>query len=149
MENPQGEPPADVQELEPEDVQEQEPEEMNEAASFHLSPALAISGIINYRTKEGRDIFDKSTAPLRDEPFELKEDDLHLLLDSLKVRADEMGWNYPHIGICQILLDSEDIASESTNIIDNYGELTLEEIRTFEASYISIECRAAQDTYCM
>ena len=53
-------------------------------------------------------------------PFDLNEDNLHLLLDAFKVRVDEMGLNHPTVNICQILLDPANVDSATINIIDKW-----------------------------
>jgi len=57
---------------------------------FFLSPAQSITGIIDYSTTEGRKYYERSISKLRDELFDC-EDDLHLFIDALKERAEEMG----------------------------------------------------------
>ena len=58
---------------------------------FHLSPAMAITGIINYSTPEGRKHFERSIEKLGDKLFDIETSDLHPFLDALYKRACEMG----------------------------------------------------------
>ena len=53
------------------------------------------------------------------------------------------------MGITDILLDPLDLHSEYINIIKHHGELTLDQVRAFVATYITQESRAAQDDYAM
>ena len=122
---------------------------MASGTPFHLSPAMAITGVIDYGTTEGRKHFERSIAPLSVELFDCESDDLHLFIDALITRAREMGWDIPGVGINDILLDPTDPHSEYKNILRHHGELTLDQIRAFEATYIATGTRAAQDTYSM
>jgi hypothetical protein len=118
------------------------------AVPFHLSPAQSITGIIDYSTPEGRKYFERSIVKLREELFDC-EDDLHIFLDALKERAQEMGWDIPGVGICDIPLVPLDPDTTYVNILERHGEVTLAQVRAFEATYINQELRAAQDTYAM
>ena len=123
--------------------------EQNLEANFHLSPALAVSGIIDYSMPEGWKYYEKSIEKLNEELFDCETDDLHLFIDALKERAREMGWDIHGIGITDILLDPLNPDSGFINIFTRHGELTLEHIRAFEATYIDRNLRATQDAYAM
>ena len=60
-----------------------------------------------------------------------------------------MGWDIPGVSITDILLDSLNLYSEYKNILLYHSELTLEEIRTFNLTYIISRTREAQDNYTM
>ena len=115
---------------------------------FFLSPAQSITGIIDYSTTEGRKYYERSISKLRDELFDC-EDDLHLFIDALKERAEEMGWSIPGVGITDIPLEPLNPDTQYVNILERHGELTLDQVCAFEATYISQNLRAAQDTYAM
>ena len=68
-------------------------------AAFALSPAMALGGLIDYTTDAGQKIFKQSIRKLSEEPFDCNTNDLHLIMDLLKQRADKMGWNEPVLGI--------------------------------------------------
>ena len=116
---------------------------------FHLCPALAVIVVIDYSTLEGCKYFDRTVENLNDELFDCEDEDLHLFIDALKERADEMGWNIPGIGITDIILDPLNPESECVNILTNNGELTMEKVRAFESTCINFNTRAAQDTHTM
>ena len=116
---------------------------------FALSPALSVTGFINYSTAEGRKHFERSMSKLSDDYFECETDNLHMFLDSLAERAIEMGWEIPGVGITDVLLDPTNPNSDYINVLTNHGELTLEQIQAFEATYIHLPTRAAQDTYAL
>ena len=94
--------------------------------NFHLSPALSVTGIIDYSTTEGRKYFDRSVEKLSDKLFDCEDKDLHLFIDALKERADEMGWNIQGVGITDILVDPLNPQSGYINILTNHRELTIE-----------------------
>ena len=94
---------------------------MASGTPFHLSPAMAITGVIDYGTTEGRKHFERSIAPLSAELFDCESDDLHLFIDALITRAREMGWDIPGVGINDILLDPTDPHSEYKNILRHHG----------------------------
>ena len=71
-------------------------------AAFALSPAMALGGLIDYTTDQGQKIFKQSIRKLSEEPFDFNTNNLHLFMDLLRQRADEMGWNEPAIGINEI-----------------------------------------------
>ena len=81
--------------------------------------------------------------------FDCEGNDLYLFLDALKECACEMGWETPGVGITDIYLDPHNPDSEYINILSNYSELTIEQVRAFEATYIKNDTRAAQDTRAM
>jgi hypothetical protein len=122
---------------------------MAAAIRFALSPALAIQGVINYETSEGRKLFSSSTHKLDEELYDCKPDGLYQFLQSLNNRAQEFGWNDDVGGMLHIPIDPTDINSETNYLIDNYGMISLEEIRNFEITYISQTVRPAQDSYMM
>ena len=80
-----------------------------------------MTGVIDYSTAEGRKYFDRSVGKLSDELFDCEDEDSHSLIDALKERADEMGWNIQVIGITDILVDPLDPESEYINILTNHG----------------------------
>ena len=122
---------------------------MSEQVEFHLSPALTVTGVIDYSTTEGRKYYEKSVEKLNIEPFDCETDDLHLFVDALTERAREMGWDIPGVGITDIFHDPSDPGSEYTNILSSHGTLTIQQIRAFEEMYIHTDQRAAQDTHAM
>ena len=122
---------------------------MSEQVEFHLSPALSVTGVIDYSTTEGRKYYEKSVEQLNIEPFDCESDDLHLFVDALTERAREMGWDIPGVGITDIFHNPNDPESEYTNILSSHGTLTIQQIRTFEETHMHTDQRAAQDTHAM
>ena len=61
---------------------------------------------------------------------------------SLTERAKEVGWDIEGVGITSIMLNPSDPNLEYKNILTNYGELTIEQVREFEETYILLDNRA-------
>jgi hypothetical protein len=117
------------------------------AVAFALSPAMAIPGIIDFTSRMGKDVFRFSTEKLDEELYDCHPDGMIQFLQSLSVRALEYGWDNEINGILQIPEDWADVMSETNNLIESYGMITMESVRAFEASYIALQIRPAQDTY--
>jgi hypothetical protein len=114
---------------------------------FALSPAMAIPGIIDLSSRTGKDIFRYATEKLEEDLYDCHPDGMTQFLQSLSVRATEYGWEDDVNGIMQIPEDPANPLSNTNNLIENYGRISLDEIRAFEASYIDMQVRPAQDTY--
>ena len=67
-------------------------------------------------------------------------------LKSLKDRARDFDWN-GGFGILDILSDPTDVNSKSNDLLEAYGNITIESVRNFEQSYINRKVRSAKDTY--
>jgi hypothetical protein len=115
------------------------------AVPFALTPAIAIPGVIDYTTREGQKLYSNATYKMDDEPYDCQADGLYQFLATLHLRAQEFGWNDPINGILQIPEDATDPNSNTIYLIDNYGQIPLTTIREFEASYLQLSCRPAQD----
>jgi hypothetical protein len=89
------------------------------AVPFALSPTLALSLLLNYKT-EGIKIYGKVTAPL-DVLFYGDSGGLHLFLSKVQQRATQFGWTRILVQINQGL--------QVYTFIENYGVLTIASIR--------------------
>jgi hypothetical protein len=117
--------------------------------AFALSPAVAVQGIIDYKTTQGQKLYSSATHKLDTKLYDCKPDGLHQFLQSLNNRAKEYGWNDEVGGILHIPQDPQDINSDTDYLIDNYGMIALDEIRRFKETYISQPICPAQDTFMM
>ena len=116
---------------------------------FALTPAIAIVGIIDYSTNVGRKIYESATAKVAEELYDCKPDGLYQFLQSLSDQARAFGWDNDIGGILQIPEDASDTLSNTNNLLDNYGVITLREIRQWEKKYITQQIRPAQDNWMM
>ena len=118
-------------------------------APFALTPAVAVQGVIDYNTTEGRKLYGNAIHKLDEELYNCKPDGLYQFLQTLNNRAQEYGWNDEVGGILVIPTDAMDLNSDTNYLIDNYGMISLEEIRAFEETYITKPIRPAQDNFMM
>ena len=107
---------------------------------FALSPALVTNEVIDYSTSVGQKLYNAAVESLQD-PYDGSEDGLHIFLEQLKTRAECMGW-------MTILDVPPDLAQpdEVINIISDYGQLSLQQIRDHATTYVQQQVRAAQDS---
>jgi hypothetical protein len=72
--------------------------------------------------------------------YDSQEEDLGLFLQQVKTRAGAYGWVH-------ILAVPPDLAhpDETINILQHYGQITLEQVQAFAATYMNTETRATQD----
>ena len=119
---------------------------MAAAAVFALTPAVAIQGVIDYSTSEGRKIYTTATYKLDEELYDCTPEDLHQFLQSVQLRAKEFGWDDEVTGILQIPDDPLNIMAETQDFILNYGQVSLEEIKAFDQTYLHLQVRPAQDS---
>ena len=117
------EPDAPIEEGPLEEELEMEVEE--DEVIFALTPAIAVQGVIDYKTNEGRKLYGSATYKLEDELYDCQPDGLYQFLQSLNNRAQEYGWNDEVGGILHIPQDPEDIESETNYMINNYGMISL------------------------
>jgi hypothetical protein len=117
------------------------------AAAFALSPAMAIPGVIDFTSRAGKGVFRYSTEKLDEELYNCQPDGMIQFLHSLSVRALEYGWDNEVTGIMMIPEDATNVLSNINNLIENYGQISLDTIQAFEATYIDQPIRPAQDTY--
>jgi hypothetical protein len=106
---------------------------------FALAPALVDNDVIDYSTAAGAKLYAKATEPLKD-LYDGNEVDLSLFLQQVKTRSEVFGWTH-------ILAVPPDIANpdETMDLIQLYGELSLEQVRAFALTYINNQARVAQD----
>ena len=102
--------------------------------AFALNPAAAIVGFIDYTTLEGWKLYRYATKKLDDELFDCKADGLYQFLQSLGNRASEFGWDNDADGIILCYL------------VNEYRQITMEQIREIDETYIITADRKAQDS---
>ena len=116
------------------------------AVPFALTPALVDLGVIDYSTADGKKLYAKATQSLfagTEDYYDGKGEKLSAFLFKLKTRAQEYGW-YDG-GILEIDIGTA-AAPATVNMLDNYGEVTLEQVRAHVITYVNAQNRAAQDS---
>ena len=111
-------------------------------AAFALTPGQRQANeIIDYGTTAGTLFYEKATAALK-HAFDHKEDHTVTLSLKVKERAEEMGWSTCLHDILTVK-DSKDI---NRNLITNYGQLTLSDIKNSVTCYHLQPTGAAQNS---
>ena len=122
---------------------EPDPEPIVADPVFALTPATHIVGFLNFAKSEHHKIY-KAGIKAVDTAYDCEPDGLFQFLREIRDRANQMGWMD---GILNVDISDEEGVEDISNIIANYGTLTLEQVRRFERRYIATPSRAAQDTY--
>ena len=89
---------------------------------------------------QGRPVFYKdATRPLfrEEELFDLSSENLNILIKLLKERAEQYNWIGPG-GIAMVPENPAAAAGPEVNVITQYGEKTLDELRLWEQTYIPL-----------
>jgi hypothetical protein len=104
--------------------------------TFALSPALASSTLLNYKTGEGIKIYGKATSPL-DVLFDGDSGALRLFLSKVQQRATQFGWT----AILQITQ-----GGQTYNFIENHGQVTINSINAQAAVHEMTNNRSTQNS---
>ena len=116
---------------------------------FALNPAEALQGIvIDFTTEQGRDFHTKAIAPLegKKNKFDCDVESLRDFRRMLSVRALIVGWIRPD-GVLMVPPDpANPLVGNRANLIDQYGERTIDVIREYELTFVFTQTRLAQDT---
>lgn len=115
--------------------------------AFALCPAAATQGLIDYSTREGQKLYSRGVEAVSTELFDCEPDGMHTFIKAVKMRANEYGWATEGVGIMSIPDDPHAMNPTYTNLLTNYGEISLETIRAFEETYLHGASRAVQDSY--
>jgi hypothetical protein len=126
-------------------MSDNENENANEEASiapprFALVPS-AMTGIIDYSTRQGLDTYRANTRSLYNNPedaYDLESVGLQTFLGLLAHRAKSADWDF------DVPVDLGDPIVGLLDFLDNHGQFTLEHLVDFSKMYLDVECRAAQ-----
>lgn len=111
---------------------------------FALSPALIETAQpIDYGSSSGAKIFKNSTSPLPVK-FDMEPESIFTFNDVLKDRCVSAAWSTPLADILTIPVDGIHL-----NLIDNYGEITQQQVRDHCATYVHQQSRRSQHSYQM
>ena len=115
------------------------PEAPLPAPTFALSPALATRGIIDYSSRAGEKIYSSATKELDATKYDGEAQGLMAFLQLLEERATNFGWDTSIMMI-------PDINGNPTNLLIEYGTITVEQVQAHEESYLNTQTRNAQDS---
>jgi hypothetical protein len=105
---------------------------------FALAPGLASGDIIDFATPAGAKLFKAGTDALPT-TFDCTAVNLQLFLDQLKDKAAIFNWD------SIIMIPGEVQVPKS--LLDQYGELTYDQVKAHVTSYIVTDSRQAQDSF--
>ena len=103
---------------------------------FARTPAQADMGIINYKSSEGMKIYSAAVAALSTK-YSGNTGDMHIFLKNVSKRAQVFGWK----NILTIPTDG----TNTKNLCDQYGLITLEQIQAHAQIYEVAQGRDAQN----
>lgn len=98
---------------------------------------MADDNVIDYSTKEGRKIYEVATAALPVK-FDLQTKNLLLFLKMLGSRAKRSNW--------ADVLSIPDAQAKKHDLIKDYGQVSMSEVRSHAATYMEAEDRKAQNS---
>lgn len=93
---------------------------------YALTPAEALTGILHYKDKAAAAIWTYSTAALRTEPFDLKPENLRLLLTVFEARANAASWG----STLMIAVNADTLPLHR-----NYGAITLAQVKAHVSTF--------------
>jgi len=114
---------------------------MAAAVPFALASVLANEDIINYTTAEGGKLYCTAIEALSGDAFNCKPHGIKVFLSTLKDQAIRSGWMH----ILMIPQDADEPDEDLTNLLYNYGCLTLQQVQDHAVIYIDQQDHMAQD----
>ena len=118
--------------------------EVAPVVQFALTPALINPDQpIDYSTSNGAKIFKSSTASLPIK-FDLEPKSINTFNEVLKDRCTNAAWDNPGNSIITM-----QVGARVLNVIDHYGEISLEDVRQECERYIRLPSRRSQHSYQM
>ena len=108
------------------------------ALPFSLTPAQADNEVINYTSSEGKKLFISATTKLNIK-FDGNPANLKIFLESLRHCVCTSNWFQ--------IMSIPDQKGTRRSIIDEYGQITMLDVRTEVEKYHGSNCRDAQNCY--
>ena len=109
--------------------------------AFARTPAQATTGIIDYSTRMGERLYQLATAKVDEERYDGSAEGLFPVIELIKERARKFGWDKG------IMMIPDPMGGPNKYLLDHYGSVSMNSIRTHETTYITQPNRDAQDTY--
>lgn len=113
--------------------------------AFALSPGLSSNEVINFSSREGSRLYETATKQIGEERFDCDPGRMRAFTEEFSIRASNFGWG-PIFSI-PVDLNAQEPVPQTTNLITNYGDISLEHIQNHARTYIATPTRAAQDSY--
>ena len=109
---------------------------------FALSPAMVQMGVLDYAAPQSQKIYHMATSAIsKDTLYHCESLTLRSFLTGIKARARANGWDT----ILEIPEDINDPHINLKNILESYGERSLEDIEAHALTYLGGNNRASQD----
>ena len=110
---------------------------------FAIAPALANDGVLDYTDDGAEKIYNKATAALSEDTYDLSPDNLTTFLGDLDNRTVEYGWE--EIIIIPVDVDADD--PDLSVLTTEYSKITMAQIKEHVESYIDDQGCAAQNSF--
>ena len=109
-----------------------------------MSPALVDTAQpLDYSSAAGAKIYKSSTAPLP-VTFDLEPESIYTFNDVLRDRCVSAAWSTAQADILSIPVENR-----AVNLIDSYGELSIQQVRSHCQTYVGQQSRRSQHSYQM
>ena len=103
------------------------------APPFALSPSLSTVDPIDYSTPQGAKIFETAVKELQqDDKFDVTSEGLMPFLTKFKARVNTCGRK----DILLIPEDAENPDVNLTDLLENYGEISMDQVQAHARTYI-------------
>ena len=112
--------------------------------AFALTPAQSVRGTIDMSGAEGRKLYNDAIKPVCNPVYDLEAGGLHMFMAAVTRRANNYGWTLTG-GIMNISEIANDPISLTNNLLEAYGQITLEQVRDYDKLYMLNPERRAQD----
>ena len=98
---------------------------------FVIAPALADEGILNFADSGTKKLYNKSTEPISDVPYNLSTENLTTFLCDVEAWSAEYGWE----AILNIPKDSDAEPKVNHPLTSKYGNITLDQVNYHTGTY--------------
>jgi hypothetical protein len=143
---PEPEPEAEPQPQENEAMADQPPGGATAAAqagTFALTPAAPANiGVLDYTRREHTKIYEAAVLPLAGDKFDGTDGQLPNFLTRLRERAKEFTWLST---VCHVKV-ADGPPAVFHNLVDDYGNISLEQVRVHATEYATMETRTRQNS---
>lgn len=117
---------------------------------FALTPAEAITDVIDFLSASGGKLYRAATQKLDDEPFDCSTERLHAFLDQINDRSTRYGWINT---ILHMHAKGANDPDPEVYLIDSFGQVSMTYVREHVLTYLFTQTREAQDDsmlyYCL
>jgi hypothetical protein len=135
-------PPADDPPSDEEEIMADAPAAPAKAVPFALTPAEAISDVLNYSKRKHMRLYESAVAPLEGDKFDGTAENLANFLTRLREKAEIYTW---YESVCKVKIGE----GVYRNLIEEYGNITQEQVKAHATPYVGQEQRIWQNSHQM